>query len=275
MMTLPNYARGKDTMGSTERLDVTASDGNRITVWVDGTGPGIVLVHGSMCDHTTFNALVSELRANFRCYAMDRRGFGASPESGEYSADREFDDVATVVDAAAALEGTPVALFGHSWGASCAMGGAARTRHIRQLLLYEPSLGLRYPPNAIEAIDAKVASGDFEGAVLFVLADIAGMQEDEIEALRSSAVWPARVATAPTIAREARIESNWVLRPGQFKDIAAPTLLLSGSESPRELGDVVRRSAESIPGSRIKILDGHGHFAYRTHPRTVASVISG
>lgn len=262
-------------MGLVERLDVPTADGGRITVWVDGAGPSLVLVHGSMCDHTTFNGLVDELRVDFRCYAMDRRGFGASPESGDYSADREFDDVAAVVEAIASLEGTSVALFGHSWGASCAMGGAARTRNVGRLLLYEPSLGLSYPPGSIEVIDAKVAWGDFEGAVLFVLVDIAGMRADEVEALRSSSVWPARVATAPTIAREARIEANWVIEPGQFGGIAAPTLLLSGSDSPPELGEVVRRSADAIPRARIAILNGHGHFAYRTHPREVASVIAG
>lgn len=194
---------------------------------------------------------------------------------GASAPDREFDDVAAVVEAIASLEGTSVALFGHSWGASCAMGGAARTRNVGRLLLYEPSLGLSYPPGSIEVIDAKVASGDFEGAVLFVLVDIAGMQADEVEALRSSSLWPARVATAPTIAREARIEANWVIEPGQFRGIAASTLLLSGSDSPSELGEVVRRSADAIPGARIAILDGHGHFAYRTHPRVVASVIAG
>ena len=109
---------------------------------------------------------------------------------------------------------------------------------------------------SIEAIEAKVASGDFEGAVLTVLVDIAGMEEEQVEAVRSSSVWPDRLATAPTIAREARIEANWVLEPGQFNGIAAPTLLLSGSESPPELGEVVHRSAEAIPGSRIAVLDG-------------------
>jgi pimeloyl-ACP methyl ester carboxylesterase len=188
-------------MNATDRLDVPASDGGKVAVWVDGNGPSLVLVHGSMCDHTTFNALVAELHADFRCFAMDRRGFGASLESGDYSADREFDDVAAVVDAVASLEGASVALFGHSWGASCAMGGAARAGNVRRLLLYEPSLGLSYPAGSIDAIDAKVASGDFEGAVLTVLIDIAGMDKDQVDALRSSAVWQARVATAPTIAR--------------------------------------------------------------------------
>jgi pimeloyl-ACP methyl ester carboxylesterase len=256
-------------------MDVQSSDGNKIAVWIDGFGPSVVLVHGSMCDHTTFNALVAELRAHFRCYAMDRRGFGSSAERGDYSADREFDDVAAVVETVAWLDGASVALFGHSWGASCAMGGAARTRNVRRLLLYEPSLGLNYPPGSIDVIEAKVAAGDFEGAVLFVLVDIAGMEEDDVQALRSSPVWPARVATAPTIAREARIEANWVLRPGQFKEIVAPTLLITGSESPPELGEVIRRSAEAIPQSRIATLDGHGHFAYRTDPAKVASIIAG
>ena len=82
-------------MSATDRLDVPSPDGTKIAVWVDGKGSSLVLVHGSMCDHTTFNALVGELSADFRCFSMDCRGFGSSPESGDYNADREFADVAS------------------------------------------------------------------------------------------------------------------------------------------------------------------------------------
>ena len=84
---------------------------------------------------------------------MDRRGFGASGDGAGYSIERDFDDVAAVVDAVAARTGGPVALWGHSYGANCAMGGAARTANVGHLVLYEPSLGLPYPPGSIERIE--------------------------------------------------------------------------------------------------------------------------
>lgn len=260
-------------MVDAERFDVPVSGGGSVAVWAAGDGPALVLVHGSMCDHTTFNALVRALEG-VRTFAMDRRGFGASPDTGTgYSADREFDDVAAVVEVVAERTGGPVALFGHSWGASCALGGAARSTHVGTLLLYEPSLSLRYPPGTIDRIDDLVASGDHEAAVLAVLTEIAGMTDDEADAVRRSPVWPDRVATAPTIAREARVEDGWDLQPGQFDTIFAPTLLLTGSESPAELVEVAERTATVVAGAKVHVLEGHGHFAYRFEPDVVAEVI--
>jgi pimeloyl-ACP methyl ester carboxylesterase len=97
--------------------------------WIDrrlgrGVGPPLVLVHGSVGHHTAFAPLVGELRDEFTIFAMDRRGFGASRDNPGYSAEREFSDVAAVGNAVAARTGELVALFGHSWGASCALGAA-------------------------------------------------------------------------------------------------------------------------------------------------------
>ena len=117
------------------------------------------MVHGSIADHTTFDPFVDVLRNDLTTFSMDRRGFGASGDATGYSIERDFEDVAAVVDAVAARTGGPVALWGHSYGANCAMGGAARTGNVHHLVLYEPSLGLTYPPGSIEAIEAALAAG--------------------------------------------------------------------------------------------------------------------
>lgn len=258
-----------------ERLDVPVPDGGSIAVWCAGTGPALVLVHGSMCDHTTFDALADALSGERTTFAMDRRGFGASPDGDGYSADREFEDVAAVVTAVAERTGGPVALLGHSWGASCALGAANRCTQVSALLLYEPSLGLRYPPGAIDRVESLVEAGDHEGAVLAVLIDIAGMADDDVAAVRGSPAWPARVATAPTIAREALIEDGWELRAGQFDGVSAPTVLLTGSDSPPELSELTHRTATVVPAARVQVLDGCDHFSYRFHPDVVAAAIRG
>jgi len=256
---------------SAPRLDVTA-DGTPIAVWVEGDGPPLVLVHGSIADHTTFDAFIAVLRVHFTCYAMDRRGFGATPDVDHYSIDRDFADVAAVVDAVA-LSGGPVALWGHSYGANCAMGGAGRSTNVSHLLLYEPSLGLRYPPGSIAAIEAAIDSGDYEGAVVSVLVDILDMTDEEIDAMRQSPLWATRVAAAPTIPRECWVEDGWTYQPGEFDAITAPTLLLQGSESVPGIVKATADAASAIPGSQIHLLDGHAHFAHKTEPEMVTSVI--
>ena len=77
--------------GRTGRLDVQSSDGTPLAVWADGQGPPLVLVHGSLSDHTTFDPLVHELRDDLTTFSMDRRGFGASGDAAGYTIQREFE----------------------------------------------------------------------------------------------------------------------------------------------------------------------------------------
>ena len=257
------------------RFDVQSMDGTSLAVWVEGNGPPLVMVHGSLQDHRASGVLVEELRAHVATHSIDRRGFGASADASRYSIEREFEDVAAVIDAVAASTGAMVALWGHSYGANCAMGGAALTNHVSHLVLYEPSLGLTYPPGSIDSIERKVAAGEMEAALLEVLVDIAGMTDDEVALMRSNPKlsWEARLATVPTVPRECRVEENWVYEPGQFDAIAAATLMLAGSETPRALRAATDRAAEAIAGAEIRELDGHGHFAHRTDPAMVATIV--
>ena len=107
----------------THRFDVRSTDGTPLAVWADGQGPSLVLVHGSMCDHTASDPLVAELRDTMTTFAMDRRGFGASGDAAGYALEREFEDVAALTDA------------------------------VHRLVLYEPGLGIPYPAGSIEAVE--------------------------------------------------------------------------------------------------------------------------
>jgi pimeloyl-ACP methyl ester carboxylesterase len=85
--------------------------------------------------------------------------------------------------------------------------------------------------------------------------------------------WPKVLAVAPTLPRECRVEHSWVYRPGQFDRITAPTLLLTGSVSDPVLAEYTRRAAAAIPNARVRVLDGHAHFAFKTDPAMVASIV--
>jgi pimeloyl-ACP methyl ester carboxylesterase len=255
-----------------ERWDVKSGDGGSIAVWVEGEGPPLVLVHGSVSDHTVYAPLVGELRDEFTIFAMDRRGFGASQDDPGYSAEREFGDVAAVVNAVAARTGEPVVLFGASWGASCALGAARDLPSLRALVLYEPSLGRRQLPGSLDRMEKRIAAGDYEGALVEMGREV-GLTEEQIAERRAAPNWSQRVATAPTAVRKSRIEEDWDWQSENLSGIAVPTLLLTGSETPPELAEVTSVTAAAIPGARVRVLTGHGHVAHVSEPGVVAQVL--
>ncbi len=48
-------------MTAQDRFDVRSADGTSLAVLVDGHGPPLVMVHGSLSDHTTSGHLVDAL----------------------------------------------------------------------------------------------------------------------------------------------------------------------------------------------------------------------
>lgn len=253
-------------------FSVQSRDGTSIVVWVHGTGAPLVLVHGSLRDHTIFDPLAAHLQHLTTC-AVDRRGFGRSGDAPSYHIEREFEDVAAVVDAVATRACRPVTLFGHSYGAGCALGGAALTENVAHLVLYEPGLGIAYPAGWIETNERALAAGDFDAVVRAVLRDILDMCDADIAARQSTPQWAEYLAAAPAVLREARMENDWVYLPGAFDAVRAPTLVLVGTETAPALMQSTLRSAAAVPVSRIGVLAGHGHLALLTEPALVASRI--
>jgi pimeloyl-ACP methyl ester carboxylesterase len=254
------------------RFDVRSPDDTAIAVWVGGGGPPLVLVHGTLTDHTGFDALVTELHDHMATFAVDRRGYGASGDARVYSIERDFEDVAAVVDAVAARVGAPAALFGHSYGANCALGAATLTTNVSHLIIYEPSLGLDYPPGAIDAMETALASGDREATLLAALAPLE-LNAEQIEDLRSGPRWPVLLAGAVNGPRECRAEQTWRAGYTPFATTTAPTIFLAGDQSPADLAALTREAANAMPGAAIRVLEGHAHLAHRTAPHLVASII--
>jgi pimeloyl-ACP methyl ester carboxylesterase len=241
-----------------------APDGTPIAYWRSGRGPSLVLVHGASADHTRWESVLPLLEPHVTVHAMDRRGRGASGDQPTYALADEAADVAAVVDAVAAATGRPVDLFGHSYGATCALEAALRTDHVRRLLIYEPALAI----STDEFVDelAGLLAQDRREDVLVTLLRVAGMEPDQIEGARSLPSWPARVAAAHTIVRECRAERAYRFDPQRFAAIRVPTLLLVGSESASEIVDESNRLAAAIPAARVGTLAGQTHVAMLSAP---------
>ena len=133
------------------KTSVASRDGTQIAYWTNGAGPPLVLVHGAPADHTRWRPLLPYLEPYVTVHALDRRGRGASGDAPEYRLEREYEDVAAVVDAVAAVSGERVDVYGHSHGGIVTFGAAALTPNVRRLILYE---GWPVPDPSIYALPA-------------------------------------------------------------------------------------------------------------------------
>jgi pimeloyl-ACP methyl ester carboxylesterase len=207
------------------------------------------------------------MEKRFTVYAVDRRGRGQSGDAEVYSIEREYEDVAAVVDS---IPG-PVNLLGHSYGAICSLEASLRTDNLRKLILYEPPFSAAavkktYPPGALDRINSCLHTGEREKALLIFLQEIVGIPQDEMNRLRFLPSWPSRVATAHTIPREEASVSSYVFNPEQFSTMETPTLLLLGGESPSFFGAATEMLRRAIPNNRIALMPGQRHAAMEIAP---------
>lgn len=248
---------------------VASLDGTQIGFKATGQGQPVVLVHGSPADHTTFEDLIPHLEPSVTVYAMDRRGRGMSGDGRDYRHEREFEDVAAVVDAV----GPTASVFAHSYGCVVALEAALLTTNLRRLILYEPWIG-RYPAGVVEQVEQLAAAGDREGVVTTIFRQLLELTDEEIDHYRALPSWQARLALADVNAREARAEDAYEFLPARFTHMGVPTLLLVGGDSPPGMRATIDMVHAALPDSRIAELAGEQHIAHRTAPRLLASKIA-
>lgn len=260
------------------RVDVPSSDGTRIATFVSGSGRPLVLVPGTTSDHTTWRLVGPLLSQEVAVWAVDRRGRGASGDDPDYALAKEYDDVAAVVERAAADFGGPVDLLGHSYGGNVSFGAAALTSSIRRLVLYEgwpvPDVADRtVDPDQLAGMDRLLDQGRREEMLVEFYRHVMKGSEEEIALIRGAPTWPARVASAHTVPRECRAFGEQGLDPAMAARITVPVLLLVGSDSPDDIKadpDVV---ASALPDARIVELPGQQHVAQLTAPDLLARTV--
>ena len=237
-----------------------------------------MLVPGTSADHTSWRLVQPYLEPAATVHAVDRRGRGGSGDHPDYQVEREYADIAAVVDAAAAAYRGPVDLVGHSYGGMVCFGAAAMSRNVRRLVLYE---GWALPDPAFRAVDTAVlatverllADGQREELLRTFFREVVHMGEEELQALQEAPTWPARVAAAHTVPRELRAFERQVLDPDTAARIEAPVLLLVGERSPDDIRANPEAVAAALPDARIQQLPGQTHVANTSAPRMLGEAV--
>jgi pimeloyl-ACP methyl ester carboxylesterase len=251
----------------------TSKDGTRIAYERQGSGPPLVLVHGTTGTGKRWAPVVPLLANRFTLYCVDRRGRGESGDAPSYSFERECEDVAAVVDAI----GEPVNLLGHSFGAICSLEAALQTTRLRRLVLYEPPMptpGMQvFPPGSMERMQELLDAGDREAVLTVFFREVNGMPPAEFEKYRASPAWPTRISLAHTLPREMRAVDAHRFDASRFASMVTPTLLLLGGESPPYFGAAVEAIANALPDARVRVLPGQRHVAMDTAPQLFADEV--
>jgi len=244
---------------------VTSRDGTTIAFRRSGTGPPLLLVHGTTADHRRWDSILPLLEPRFAVYAMDRRGRGGSGDAPDYHFRREAEDVAAVIEAI----GGPVYVLGHSFGARCSLEAALLTDRMSRLILYEPAIPAfppSVPPDTPGRIEALAMGGEPEAALELFFRQVVGMPEEELVAYRQLPMWAGRIPLAPTIGRESAVDQTYGFDPARYTGIRVPTLLLLGGDSPRSFRTALERIEATLPDSHIVVLPGQRHIAMDTAP---------
>lgn len=254
---------------------VTSADGTQIGYATSGTGPPLVMVHGATADRTALSQVIPRLEPCYTVHAMDRRGRGLSDDTTPYDITLEYADVAQVVDRVAAEAGDAVSLYGHSYGAICALGAATRTRNLRRLFLYEPGYRgvVLTPETVLDRLDELVADGAYDAALEYAYRSGVGMSAGEVAAMRALPSWQARVATAPTIPREFRTAADLPFHATAVADLQVPTVLLLGERSTAGQAAVVAALHRALRSSDIVLLPDQAHAAQVTAPGLIADIL--
>jgi len=250
---------------------VALEDGTSISYDLYGSGPPLVLIHGSMADHeSSWQAVKGLLSPRFTLYAMDRRGRGETTAPPDRRLEDEFGDVAALIQAV----GEPTFVLGHSFGAHCAMGGAAaRPDLVSRLVLYEP------PRPDATAVDKRVkleeaaSQGDWERFVRTWLIDVVEIPTQVVDAIHASPFWPVMTADAPATLCDARTLARYDFDPSRVIGLTMPVLLLLGSESPRE-NYVTDALAGVLSNQQIVTLQGQAHIAHVMAPQVFVDTVS-
>jgi pimeloyl-ACP methyl ester carboxylesterase len=251
---------------------VTSADGTSIALERVTEGPAVlVTVPGGPNGRRAWTAVASLLEGTHSCWLMDRRGKGESGDTAPYSLEREYEDV----EAAANSFDAPIVVVGHSTGAVCALGAAARGARISGLVLYEPPWPTDggHPPTAhADEMDELIAAGQPERALQRGLEEV-GLPASAIEAMRGGPGWADRVALVHTWPRE--IREIALLSPDltALQRIVFPVLLLDGTVSPAHHRRATAAIAAALTDPTVTELPGQGHTALVTAPRLLADAI--
>jgi len=263
-----------------------------------GTGQPVVFVHGGFSDHRIWQVQREALGRNYRAISYSCRyhwpNAPASPDA-EQPIDEHVDDLIALV---AELGAAPSHLVGNSSGGLLCLLAAIRAPElVRSLVLLEPfalplllsmppgpldllKLALRHPHTAavvahfgarvLEPAQAAFERGELEkGLQIFTRAVLGRNGVEQMTEARLEQAHDNLETFASQLTRGTFPSTN----DADVRLIAAPTLLLTGAQSPPMMGLFTERVHDFLPRAERVEIPAASHDAHVDNPSAVTDAI--
>ena len=242
---------------------VTSKDGTRIAYEKVGTGPALVLVDGALCyrDFGPCRSLAEFLSDSFTVYFYDRRGRGESGDTAPYSPEREFEDLAAVIEGA----GGDAYVTGFSSGGGLVLRAAAHGVPMRALASYEtPFIGQVLvkgkPIDALAELRGKLVKDERAGMVDFFMTDMVGGPWFMPLMMRMMGkVHRQLKAVAHTLPYDTELMTGFIAPVDELSSIRVPALVMVGGKAKPNMVKAVQDVADAVPGAVHEVLPGQTH----------------
>lgn len=265
----------------------TLLHGQRVSYRVAGSGPLIVLLHGIAGSSATWEDVIPWLTRTHTVLAPDLLGHGESckPE-GDYSLGAYANGLRDLLEALGHQRGT---IVGHSLGGGVALQFAYQFPERCERLALVSSGGLGRELHAL----LRAAALPGAGVVLPWLCVAGRRSVGKVVhvagrlGLRASAdleeSWRGFVSLEEPEARRAFLSTVRGLVDLRGQRVSAadrlylaaelPTLIVWGERDPLIPVSHAREAHQRMPGSRLEVFAGAGHFPYRDEPRRFAETL--
>ena len=261
--------------------------GHEVKYRMAGSGPTILLIHWMAGSSSSWKGALPELARQHRVIAPDLLGHGESAKPmGDYSLGAHASglrDLLTVLDI------DRVTVVGQSLGGGVAMQLAYQHPEVAERLVLVGSGGLGREVNLILRLLS------LPGSELVLPIAVPRFVRDRgndvsqalarrgIRAPRVAEMWRAYASLAEPENRQAFIRTlrSVVDMGGQtvsaedrlYLTAALPTLIVWGSDDPIIPIEHGIRAHELMPGSRLEVFEGSGHFPHAEDPERFAEVL--
>jgi magnesium chelatase accessory protein len=260
-----------------------AAGGFRLHTQIVGSGPTLLLLHGTGAGCFSFAPLIERLKRGYRCITLDLPGHAFTTHSAEQASPAlTLPRVAEVVRLLlTALELAPIGIIGHSAGAAIGWE-LLRTANDPRLRMLGVNAALVPPPRAYDWLGqwwmAPIATNDVVARALSAMARRPGtisatlrrtgspVPDGLARCYAACAAMPAHVQGAMSLM------AAWELRPllAQLRGRTWPVHLMHGANDPWVPVAQLRSALANIDGVTLDVEPG-GHLLHEEQPDLIAS----
>jgi esterase len=260
-------------------VKTVAANGYPISYVERGTGPTVLLVHGSMCDYRCVATLSQGLSDKYHVVSVSLRHHYPEPWDGageSYSIPQHAKDLAAV----ARTMSPPVSIVGHSYGGSVAFEMAREHPElVSKLVLAEGSTEGMLPPPTAQYLDGRKKFADAAENML----KTKGRQETMnfgVDLLYGKGTYASYSPAVQTVHRD----NAWTLIAGakapipklgncaDFGTLKMPVLLATGENTSARFKQLVPLQQQCLPSARKVVIPNVGHGPLIGHPAFIAAV---